>query len=173
MDKPSLLELISCKKEYLYMKERTSTLINLADTINRIIEKVQPTITQKIIFDKELNPVLFIDEVVFQNIIRIFIENASKLSPSQSTIKVNILRRGDSIDVTVADEGKSFVDEEKEKVSTPSSTINTFSFGEKTPLKLTVINKYAESFGAWSFLSDNFPKGNVFHIVFNLNQEKS
>jgi hypothetical protein len=151
------------------MKEKSSTPIDLINSINKMIEKVQPTIIQKIIFHKDLNPVLAIDEMVFQTVIRIFLENASKLSPPQSTIKVGVITQGDSIDISVSDEGVIFTNEEKEKLfklSPPDSPNNT---SERLTSEFSTINKYAESLGAWVFISDNFPKGNVFHIVFNLN----
>jgi hypothetical protein len=155
------------------MKEKSLTSIDLVNAINKMIKKVQPTIIQKIIFHKDLNPVLEIDEMVFQTVIQIFLENASKLSPPQSTIKVGVITRGDSIDISVSGEGAVFTAEEKEnvfKLSPPNSSDNV---SERLTSEFSTINKYAESLGAWVFISDNFPKGNVFHLVFNLNVEKS
>ena len=139
-----------CKKEYLYMKRKKDTLVNLNDTIKRVIEKVQPKIPQKISFDKELNATLHIDEVILKKIIRIFLENASKTEDPKSVLTIALLRQGDSIDISVSDD-----------------TLET-----RTTIGLSLINEYAEACGAWFFLSDNFPSGNVFHLVFNQNQEK-
>lgn len=159
-----------CKKEYLYMKRKKDTLVNLNDTIKRVIENVQPKIPQKISFDKELNATLHIDEVILKKIIRIFLENVSKTEDPKSVLKIALLRQGDSIDIAVSNEGVNFIYEEKKAISKLNLSDDTLE--TRTTIGLSLINEYAEACGAWFFLSDNFPSGNVFHLVFNQNQEK-
>jgi len=143
-------------------------IFDLSEFTDRTVKEIQPALTQKIIFENDLSFSVSADRAAIQKILVAFLENAGKYSPADSKIIVRLREQGDSIDLSVADEGIGIADEEKEKIFERFYRVDKSRSSEipGTGLGLAIAKQYAEACGAWIFVSDNLPQGSVFHLVF-------
>ena len=96
------------------------------------------------------------------------IENAAKYSAKNSTIKVLLKKTGQTILLTVQDEGPGIIDEEKEKIFYKfyrignEETRNT----KGTGLGLYIVKQLVEKHGGKISVKNNIPTGSIFEIIF-------
>lgn len=114
------------------------------------------------------------------------LENAIKFSPNESTVDVHLTQtlspaeraaaanqgvkdrlRGRAVMVTVADEGSGIPDDEKERVFERfyQTEAGRAARGRGVGLGLTICREIVASHGGALWVSDNEPRGSVFHML--------
>lgn len=142
---------------------------DLSEYVARLITEIQPAIVQKIEVQLTENAIVNADKKAVRQVLIAFIENAGKYSPVEKNIVVKLKTSGDTLDLSVADEGQGIPNEEKEKIFERFYRIDKSRSSEipGTGLGLSIAKQYAEMMGAWIFVSDNVPTGSIFHLVFH------
>lgn len=158
---------------HMEMKKET---VNLSELTKRMIKEIQPSLMQKIEFIGKEQVIIDTDKDIVHRILVTFLENAGKYAPESSEIKVQLKWTGESLDLSVADEGAGIPEEEKNKIFERFYRIDKSRSSEipGTGLGLAIAKQYAEMVDAWVFVSDNLPHGSIFHLVFQndcLNKE--
>ena len=100
-------------------------------------------------------------------IIIVFIENAGKYSPQDSEIKVKISSENHQVELQVADEGVGIPEEEKINIFERFYRIDKSRSSEipGTGLGLAIAKQYAQLNHAEVFVTNNTPKGSIFHLL--------
>lgn len=150
---------------YKISKER----VDLSSYINNDVNKLKQVLTNhNIVTELENNIDFSIDSFNFHSIISNLIENAAKYSAKNSTIKVLLKKTGQTILLTVQDEGPGIIDEEKEKIFYKfyrignEETRNT----KGTGLGLYIVKQLVEKHGGKISVKNNIPTGSIFEIIF-------
>ncbi|MFC4651705.1 ATP-binding protein [Lactococcus nasutitermitis] len=150
--------------------------IDLAIVAEKITEDIKLALPQKVSFELSNHEdnkteafLIHADRAAIQHIIIAFLENAGKYAPKDTKITVKLKKVGDSIDLSVADEGTGIPDDEKAQIFERFYRIDKSRSSEipGTGLGLAIAKQYAEANGAWIFVSDNLPCGSIFHLVFS------
>jgi len=110
------------------------------------------------------------DRLLLQMGINNLLDNAIKYSPKELPILVELLQQPSTIKLSVKDEGKGILAEEKMKVFEKYyRTGNTATKGAKgTGLGLYLTKKMAQQHNATILLTDNIPNGSNFTIIFKV-----
>ena len=109
IDKVLLSERIDSKEFKLSLKK-----VNVSNFISSEIERL-PTF-QRVELKLKPDLLVLIDEFYFKSVIANLLENASKYSPNDSIINVDVSREGDNCLISIKDQGVGIPDDEKQKV---------------------------------------------------------
>ena len=141
--------------------------INLSKFTDKVVSEIQPALRQKINFDIQTDLFVSIDKMALYKIIIIFLENAGKYSPSNSEITINITLENHQVDFQIADEGIGVPEEEKDNIFERFYRIDKSRSSEipGTGLGLAIANEYAQLNDVKVFVSNNSPKGSIFHLL--------
>lgn len=141
--------------------------INLSKFTDKVVSEIQPALRQKINFDIQTDLFVSIDKMALYKIIIIFLENAGKYSPPNSEITINITLENHQVDFQVADEGIGVPEEEKDNIFERFYRIDKSRSSEipGTGLGLAIAKEYAQLNDAKVFVSNNSPKGSIFHLL--------
>ncbi|MDM5143537.1 Alkaline phosphatase synthesis sensor protein PhoR [Lactococcus lactis] len=141
--------------------------INLSKFTDKVVSEIQPALSQKITFNGKSGIFVRADKMSLYKISLFFIENAGKYSPSNSEIKINISSENHQVDFQVADEGIGVPEEEKDNIFERFYRIDKSRSSEipGTGLGLAIAKQYAQLNHAEVFVSNNSPKGSIFHLL--------
>jgi len=141
--------------------------INLSKFTDKVVSEIQLALRQKINFDIQTDLFVSMDKMALYKIIIIFLENAGKYSPSNSEITINITLENHQVDFQVADEGIGVPEEEKDNIFERFYRIDKSRSSEipGTGLGLAIAKEYAQLNDAKVFVSNNSPKGSIFHLL--------
>ncbi|MEO6228799.1 MAG: HAMP domain-containing sensor histidine kinase [Ferruginibacter sp.] len=108
------------------------------------------------------------DVLLLQMAVNNLIDNAIKYSPKDAAVKVTLKPDGNTISLTISDEGKGIEDTEKKKVFDKFYRIGNKATKEAkgTGLGLYLTKKIAKQHNARLIVTDNMPTGSNFTIVF-------
>lgn len=136
---------------------------NLTKTINSFNYK------QKIVLDLDSDIFMLIDKTSFPSIILNLFENAVKYSPSESAITIELKKRGNSIILSVKDEGNGISDEEKSAIFQKFYRIGSEETRKTkgTGLGLYIVNHIVTQHKGTITVKNNTPRGSIFEITFN------
>lgn len=108
------------------------------------------------------------DKLLLQMSVNNLIDNAIKYSPKESVVTITLTQQYTETRLSVKDEGKGIIDEEKKKVFEKYyRTGNTATKGARgTGLGLYLTKRIAQHHNATILLTDNIPHGCNFTILF-------
>jgi signal transduction histidine kinase len=108
------------------------------------------------------------DALLLQILLNNLLENAIKYSPNQSTITVQLKKAGSHVLLEVADQGEGVPDTEKKKIFERFYRVGNEATRttKGTGLGLYLCERIAKHHQATLSVSDNSPKGSVFHVNF-------
>lgn len=159
-------ELLDLSRESQLPSQKTT--FKLTEFTDRLVSEIQPAFAQKITVEASSEVMVNTDQTALHHILLSLLENAGKYSPKESVIKVLITTHQQEIDLSVADEGSGIADSEKENIFERFYRIDK-SRSSRIPgtgLGLAIARQYATRISAELFVSDNLPKGSIFHLVF-------
>ena len=150
---------------YNITKEET----NFTELVNECVQDYCIRFPQRRI-NTAIDEEIFIDadRLLLQMGINNLIDNAFKYSPKESLITIELTEQNKETRLSVKDEGKGIIDEEKKKVFEKYyRTGNTATKGARgTGLGLYLTKKIAQLHNATISLTDNIPHGCNFTIIF-------
>ncbi len=139
-----------------------TTIKNLVITSSRIPLELH----KRIIFTHSSRFLLFAEcSELFKNAVMNIVENALKYSLSNKKVAVHLERKGDSIEITVSDQGPGIPDSEKKKIFERFYRMEKDREISGTGRGLWITKNIIEKEGGIIFITDNRKKGTVFHIV--------
>ena len=140
---------------------------NLTEFTDKVVSEIQPALSQKITFNGKSEIFVRADKMSLYKIIIVFIENAGKYSPQDSEIKVKISSENHQVELQVADEGVGIPEEEKINIFERFYRIDKSRSSEipGTGLGLAIAKQYAQLNHAEVFVTNNTPKGSIFHLL--------
>ncbi|WP_101961372.1 sensor histidine kinase [Lactococcus cremoris] len=140
---------------------------NLTEFTDKVVSEIQPALSQKITFNGKSGIFVRADKMSLYKIIIVFIENAGKYSPQDSEIKVKISSENHQVELQVADEGVGIPEEEKINIFERFYRIDKSRSSEipGTGLGLAIAKQYAQLNHAEVFVTNNTPKGSIFHLL--------
>jgi two-component system sensor histidine kinase CiaH len=108
------------------------------------------------------------DALLLQILLNNLLENAIKYSPAQSTITVQLKKAGSQVLLKVSDQGEGVPDTEKKKIFERFYRVGNEATRttKGTGLGLYLCERIARHHQATMSVSDNSPKGSVFHVNF-------
>lgn len=108
------------------------------------------------------------DALLLQILLNNLLENAIKYSPAQSTITVQLKKAGSQVLLKVSDQGEGVPDAEKKKIFERFYRVGNEATRttKGTGLGLYLCERIARHHKATMSVSDNSPKGSVFHVNF-------
>ena len=147
----------------------TKEEINLTELVNECVDDYTIRFPQRHI-NKLIEEEIFIngDKLLLQMGVNNLLDNAIKYSPKESLLTVLLHPGNNEIFLSIKDEGKGILDEEKKKVFDKYyRTGNIATKGAKgTGLGLYLTKKIAAQHNATISLTDNIPNGSNFTIIF-------
>ena len=147
----------------------TKEEINLTELVNECVDDYTIRFPQRHI-NKLIEEEIFIngDKLLLQMGVNNLLDNAIKYSPKESLLTVLLHPDNNEIFLSIKDEGKGILDEEKKKVFDKYyRTGNIATKGAKgTGLGLYLTKKIAAQHNATISLTDNIPNGSNFTIIF-------
>ena len=168
-DHPEIVDdsLAYIDEESMRMKHLIEELLDLSRESQLPSQKTTFKLTEKITVEASSEVMVNTDQTALHHILLSLLENAGKYSPKESVIKVLITTHQQEIDLSVADEGSGIADSEKENIFERFYRIDK-SRSSRIPgtgLGLAIARQYATRISAELFVSDNLPKGSIFHLV--------
>jgi two-component system phosphate regulon sensor histidine kinase PhoR len=166
-----LLSTLFDTNNYKINKEQTDFSAYLASEINKLKQTFGNH--HNFLTEIENNISLPIDPFNFHSILSNLIENAVKYSPHNSTIKILLSKKGQTVILSVNDEGPGIIDEEKEKIFYKfyrignEETRNT----KGTGLGLYIVKQLVEKHSGKIILKNNVPRGSIFEINLKKTEE--
>jgi two-component system, OmpR family, sensor histidine kinase CiaH len=108
------------------------------------------------------------DPLLLKLLLSNLLENAQKYSPRERPIEVRLLKQGNAVQLSVADEGEGIPEEEKRNVFRKFYRIGNEQTrkAKGTGLGLYLCKKIAEDHGGRIHLGDNQPQGSIFTVQF-------
>jgi K+-sensing histidine kinase KdpD len=147
----------------------TKEKINFSGLVRNVVKNAEKNITDKK-WVLQVEDELFInaDGLLLQMLISNLVENASKYSPKESSITVELKRRTGKIIFSVIDEGPGIPQQEKKKVFEKFYRIGNEATRSApgTGLGLYLCKKIADYHKAQINLSANLPSGSIFTVTF-------
>jgi signal transduction histidine kinase len=146
--------------------KRDEECFDLNEFTDRTVREIQPALTQQVSFERGQALMITSDKNALHHILIAFLENAGKYAPADTKISVALTQNEDEIDLTITDEGPGIPDDEKEKVFERFYRVDKSRSSEipGTGLGLSIAKQYAELNKAEAFVTDNQPKGSIFHL---------
>jgi len=147
-----------------------STVFNLPEQINRIVNEINPILKkgQKIQYDHDGHTQVELDQSLTSNILINMLSNASKFSFENSTIKVKTAVNDEHILISIQDNGLGIADEDKkhlfERFFRGKNVVNI----QGTGLGLHIVSKYIEIMNGSIEVESELEKGTKFIIKFNI-----
>jgi K+-sensing histidine kinase KdpD len=150
-------------------KHVTKEKINFSALVQNVVSNAEKnSIDQK--WDLNIEQELFIsaDGLLLQMLVNNLIENASKYSPKNSTITVELKKNNGKTLFSVIDEGPGIPQQEKKKIFEKFYRIGNEATRSApgTGLGLYLCKKIADYHKAQINVSDNLPSGSIFTVVF-------
>ncbi|APX71840.1 HAMP domain-containing histidine kinase [Companilactobacillus allii] len=142
--------------------------VNLSETIKQLSDHYQASIPQNINVSIEPDLVINGNLDLIQQITIALLDNASKYSPKNGHIDVNVSKDNDNINLSIADNGMGIPDDKKDKIfqrfyrvdESHSTQIKGSGLGLAIVAKLVILNN------AQIIVSDNKPNGSIFTVTF-------
>ncbi|HSZ84489.1 MAG TPA: ATP-binding protein [Puia sp.] len=150
-------------------KNITKEKINFSALVHNVANNAEKNSIDRN-WDLHIEPELFInaDGLLLQMLVNNLIENASKYSPKNSTITVELKKSNGKILFSVIDEGPGIPQQEKKKVFEKFYRIGNEATRSApgTGLGLYLCKKIADYHKAQINISDNLPGGSIFTVTF-------
>lgn len=159
----SLLHLSRADKADVELSE-----VNLSEIIQQISEHYQTSIPQKINASIEPNLTIKGNSDLIQQITVALLDNASKYSPKDKSIDLNVFENKGYINLSIADHGMGIPDDKKDKIFQRFYRVDE-SHSTKikgSGLGLAIVSKLVSLNNAQIKVVDNKPKGSIFTVTF-------
>ena len=150
---------------------RTKELLDFSPLVQRIVQELRHRYTgRKWADDIESGCPLVGDPLLLQMLVSNLAENAIKYTPKESVITILLRKEKGHVILQVKDEGPGIPDEEKKKIfnkfyrTGQEKTRST----QGTGLGLYLCRKIALDHKATIKVTDNYPVGSIFTVIFNL-----
>lgn len=150
---------------------------NLAEVVDVAFQRAKTTTNHhEIILIQNDTAQIFGDKAAFLQMLRIFIDNAIKYTPEGGKIKINSVKRGDKIFVSVADTGIGIAEENFDKIFERGVRITEDKFVEKVEgsgIGLDMAKKIADGHDIKIDVESKVGEGSTFKLKIPTVQEKN
>ena len=146
-------------------REHFDLSVFVNDTLTKAITSIKPNHQVKL----DIQPSIYfdIDPMAFSSVILNLFENAIKYSPENSTITVDLIKKGTRIWLSIKDEGAGISDQEKQVVFKKFYRIGNEETRKTkgTGLGLHIAKHFVEKHHGEIIIQDNIPRGSIFHVI--------
>jgi len=150
---------------YPIQKER----INLSGLISDFLSKAtdDPNTNHQLASTIEPDIYLNADKMSWVSILSNLLENASKYSPDNSTITINLTKSNNTINLSISDEGDGIADEEKPNIFKKFYRIEKEETrrSKGTGLGLYIVKYLVEKHNGHISVKDNTSTGSIFEVT--------
>jgi two-component system phosphate regulon sensor histidine kinase PhoR len=153
------------------VKVNVSNILTIVlDELKPLIEKKQMHIEQK----SEEHLSLIADEKLFTMILQNLISNAVKYTPAEGTVKINIRKINNNLQIDISDNGIGVTAEDKNRMFTKlfraANAIKTETDG--TGLGLYIVKQAVERLGGTIGFNSELGKGTIFNVTLPITENK-
>ncbi|MDP3928064.1 MAG: PAS domain S-box protein, partial [Bacteroidota bacterium] len=137
---------------------------NLKDTLNDLIQNMEPPAKFKFIIPEEL-PKLHTEKIAIEQVFANYISNAIKYNNNaEPKIEISVTENHDMYEFCVADNGPGIEKEFFEKIFVIFQTLQARDTFESTGVGLAIVKKMVEEKGGKVWLSSELGKGTQFYF---------
>lgn len=138
--------------------------INLSNLIDELTNMLSESLTQSIHLEGKADVFVNSDIMAIREILTALVENAGKYSDENSEILIKFNHQG----IEIIDEGLGIPDNEKTKIFDRFYRVDkSRSETEGLGIGLAIARQYAQKANLSLYVTDNQPKGSIFHVKFN------